>query len=65
MEVDKSGNKVEMTRWPQMITLMRYFEEVVLKLLRACDKCEVVTREVHDSKWQPECQRQQVGPLVG
>ena len=42
MEVDAEGQALKMTRWPQMNTLMRDFEDVVLKILRACDECEVV-----------------------
>ena len=31
-----------MTRWPQMTTLIRDHEDAVLKILVACDECEVI-----------------------
>ena len=33
---------IEMARWPQMTTLVRWHEDAVLKILRACDECDVV-----------------------
>lgn len=49
---------LEMTRWPQMTTLIRDHEDAVLKILNACDECEVVTEvaasdsgNVKGNKW--------------
>ncbi|KAL3935796.1 MAG: hypothetical protein SGARI_002824 [Bacillariaceae sp.] len=49
---------VEMARWPQMTTLMKDHSEAVLKILAACDECEVVTEvaasdsgNVKGNKW--------------
>ena len=57
-EVDEAGELVQMARWPQMTTLMEKHEEVVLKLLRACDECDVLTEltasdtgNVKGNKW--------------
>ena len=33
---------VAMARWPQMTTLIRDHEDSVLRILHACDECEVV-----------------------
>ena len=48
----------EMTRWPQMTTLIRDHEDAVLKILNACDECEVVNEvaasdsgNVKGNKW--------------
>ena len=49
---------VEMARWPQMTTLMKDHLDAVLKILAACDECEVVTEvaasdsgNVKGNKW--------------
>ena len=48
----------EMARWPQMTTLFRDFPDSVMKILVACDECEVVTEvaasdsgNVKGNKW--------------
>ena len=39
---DEAAQVTEMARWPQMTTLIREHEDSVLKILAACDECEVV-----------------------
>ena len=48
----------EMTRWPQMTTLFRDYSDAVLRILSACDECEVVVEvsasdsgNVKGNKW--------------